>query len=178
MIWSLPIYALVVCIYGDCRIHIHGMAFPDDGMAHVVCHGVASHNSAPVVLCDVRVLYGIPACANGIRVFCALHNVVVVCNGRNDDVACILHGVMAYALHSAVAYAPRSEAACVLHSVAVYALRNVASCAHHNTVCVLHDVMDNELDPTACHMYLAMELVMLTQSPLMSQKLSEIQREK
>lgn len=175
---SLPIYAAVVCICGDCRIHIHGMAFQHDGMAHGVYHGVAFHNSAPVALCDAQVPYGIQACANGIRVFCALHNGVVACNGRNDDVACILHGVVAYAPRSAVACAPRSAVACAPRSEVAYALHSAAFYAHHSTVCVPHDVMDNGLDPTVFHMYPVMGLVMLTQSPLMSQKLSEIQREK
>lgn len=171
----------VVCICDGCRIHIHDMAFHGD--IHVVFHGVAFHNNAPVVPCDVRVLCGILACVNDIRVFCALHSgVVVVYNDRNDGGlgACILHDVMVYAPpHSEVACALHSVVAYVPHSVEVYALRNaVVFYAHHNMVCALHGVMDNELDPTVFRMYLLVELVMLMQSPQMPQILSEIQRNK
>lgn len=144
----------------------------------MVSHGVASRNNAPVVLCGVRALYDIRACANGIRVFCALHSVVVVCNGHNDDglVACNLHGEVAYAPHSAVVCAPRSVAVYAPRSAVACVLRNAVSYAHHSMVCALHDVMDNELDPMVFRMCRVMEPVMLTQSPGMPQKLSAIQR--
>lgn len=151
-------FIYVVCIYDDYRNQIHGMvsAQHDDMIHEVLIHDVAFHNNE-------RVLCG-QAYANDIRVFYALRSVVVVvCNDHNDDgsVACILHDV-AYAphsvLHDVVAYA--------LHSAAVYALRNAVFYALHNMVCALvHDVMDNELDQMVFHMYLQLELVMLTQSP-------------
>lgn len=143
-----------------------------DGI-HVAFHGAASHNNAPVVLCGARVLYDIQACANDIRVFCALHSVVVVvCNGHSDDglVACTPHGEVAYVPRSVAVYALHNVVAYVLHNAVVCALRNAVFYAHHNMACALHDVMDNELVPMVFHMCLAMELVLLMQSPTMPQR--------
>lgn len=163
-----------------CAIRDHSVAFlrngvlvfgyNHDGMVvdvvysrSVVCHDnrvrvSCAHRNDVRVVYDTQVLYDIRVCVYDILVFCySLHDEMVAYNDHNDDGLVYLHDVAVVEVDNE-AYA--------LHSV-VYTLRD-------DKVYALREPMDNEVPMVVYRIYLALELVLLTQSPKMIQKLSAI----